>query len=80
MFDVAQAFDGTELRLSTLFLRQMLFDGQLDIKAGRFATGDDLFAGPTFVGDVNEALNPLMAVVQINVPGVTTIPGPGGGV
>jgi len=74
VFDVAQAFDGTELRLSTLFLRQMLFDRRLDIKAGRFATGNDFLAGPTFVALVNEALNPLMGVVQVNVPGVTTVP------
>jgi len=26
VFDVAQAFDGTEVRLYTLFLRQVLFD------------------------------------------------------
>ncbi|HSE45529.1 MAG TPA: carbohydrate porin [Gemmatimonadales bacterium] len=74
VFDVAQAFDGTEVRLYTLFLRQALFEGRLDVKAGRFATGDDFLVGPSFVGLVNEALNPRMTVVQINVPGVTTGP------
>jgi porin len=74
VFDVAEAFDGTEVRLYTLFLQQRLFDGRLDLKAGRFATGDDFLVGPSFVSLVNEALNPLMTVVQINVPGVTTMP------
>jgi porin len=74
VFDMAQMFDGADVRLYTLFLRQMLFDGRLDIKAGRFATGDDFLVGPSFVSVVNEALNPLMTVVQINVPGVTTVP------
>ena len=74
VFDVAQAFDGTEMRLYTLFLRQGLFDGRLDVKAGRFAPGDDFLVGPSFVSLVNEGLNPLMTLVQINVPGVTTGP------
>jgi carbohydrate-selective porin OprB len=44
-FDVAQAFDGTEVRLYTLFLRQVLFEGRLDVKAGRFATGTTFSSG-----------------------------------
>ena len=74
VFDVAQTFDGTEVRLYTLFLRQVLFERRLDVKAGRFATGDDFLVGPSFVGLVNEALKPRMTLVQINVPGVTTGP------
>ena len=74
VFDVAQAFDGSVVRLYTLFLRQVLVDGQLDVKAGRFATSDDFLVGPSFVSFVNEGLNPRMTLVQINVPGVTTGP------
>jgi porin len=73
-FQVAQYFEGDRLRLSTLFLRQTFFDGRLDLKAGRFATGDDFLTSPIGVSLVNEALNPILFAVQANVPGVTAYP------
>ncbi len=47
-FVVAQAFAGDRVRLYTLFLDQALFDGQLDIKVGRFAPGDDFLSWPQY--------------------------------
>jgi porin len=73
-FQVAQYFEGDQLRLYTLFLRQRLLDGRVDVKAGRFATGDDFLVTPLGVSLVNEALNPLVFAVQTNVPGVTAYP------
>jgi porin len=73
-FQVAQYFEGDQLRLYTLFLRQTLLEGRLDLKAGRFATGDDFLASPIGVSLVNEALNPVIFAVQANVPGVTAYP------
>ncbi len=73
-FQVAQYFEGDQLRLYTLFLRQTLFDGRLDLKAGRFATGDDFLVSPIGISLVNEALNPVIFAIQANVPGVTAYP------
>jgi porin len=73
-FQVAEYFEGDQLRLAALFLRQALFDGRLDIKAGRFATGDDFLAAPFGLNLVNEALNPILLAVQANVPGATAYP------
>ncbi len=74
--NVAQAFDGRQVRLSTLFLRQTFFDGRLDIKVGRFATSDDFLSGLTLLnlGVVNASMNPPLNAVQINVPSVTEGP------
>jgi porin len=73
-FQVAQYFEGDQIRLATLFLRQTFFEGRLDLKAGRFATGDDFLTSPAGVSLVNEALNPILFAVQANVPGVTAYP------
>ncbi len=75
---MAQYFEGNKVRLYTLFLRQTFFDGRLDLKAGRFATGDDFLTSPIGVSLVNEALNPVVFAVQANVPGVTAYPTPPG--
>jgi len=76
-FTVAQWFEGRELRLTDMFLQQSLFDGRLDLKAGRFSTGNDFLTSPIDVSFVNEALNPIILAVQKNVPGVTAEPRPG---
>jgi porin len=73
-FQVAQYYEGDQVRLYTLFLRQTLFDERLDLKAGRFATGDDFLSSPVSTSFVNEALNPILFAVQANVPGVTAYP------
>ena len=73
-FQVAQYFEGDRLRLASLFLRQTFLDGRLDLKAGRFATGDDFLTSPLGINLVNEALNPILFAVQANVPGVTAYP------
>jgi porin len=73
-FQVAQYFEGNRVRLYTLFLRQTFFDGRLDLKAGRFATGDDFLASPIGVSLVNDALNPVLFAIEANVPGVTAYP------
>jgi len=74
IFQVAQYFEGDKVRLVSLYLRQILFEGRLDLKAGRFATGDDFLTTPSGVSMVNEALNPILLAVQDNVPGVTAYP------
>jgi len=74
LFQVAQYFEGDKVRLASLYLRQTLFDGRLDLKAGRLATGDDFLTVPTGVNLVNEALSPILLAVQDNVPGVTAYP------
>ena len=73
-FQVAQYFEGDRLRLASFFLRQTFLDGRLDLKAGRFATGDDFLTSPLGINLVNEALNPILFAVQANVPGVTAYP------
>jgi porin len=73
-FTVAQYFEGQEVRLSNMYLRQSLSDGRVDLKAGRFSTGADFLTSPTDVSFVNEALNPILLAVQQNVPGVTAYP------
>jgi len=73
-FTVAQWFEGRELRLTDMFLQQSLLDGRLDLKAGRFSTGNDFLTSPIDVSFVNEALNPIILAVQKNVPGVTAEP------
>lgn len=72
-FTVAQYFEGSVVRLSTLYLEQSLFDGALDLKAGRISTGADFLSSPADLSMVNEALNPILAL-QTNVPGVTADP------
>ena len=57
-----------------MFLQQSLLDGRLDLKAGRFSTGNDFLASPIDLIFVNEALNPIILAVQTNVPGVTAEP------
>ena len=73
-FTVAQYFEGQEVRLSNMYLRQSLFDGRVDLKAGRFSTGADFLTSPIDTSFVNEALNPILLAVQQNVPGVTAYP------
>jgi porin len=73
-FQVAQYWEGNKLRLYTLFLSQTLFEERLDLKVGRFATGDDFLTSPVSASLVNEALNPILFAVQANVPGVTAYP------
>jgi len=73
-FTVAQYFEGQEVRLSNMYLQQSLFDGRVDLKAGRFSTGADFLTSPIDVSFVNEALNPILVAVQQNVPGVTAYP------
>jgi porin len=74
VFTVAQFFEGRQARLYTLFLQQSLLDGRLDIKVGRFGTGDNFLTSPIDVEVVNEALNPMVVGLQLNVPGVTAEP------
>ena len=73
-FTVAQAFEGRVVRLSNLYLQQSLFDGRLDVKAGRFATGADFLIAPVDVNLVNDMVNPFLDAVQKNVPGLTAPP------
>jgi porin len=82
IFTVAQASEGKVVRLSNLYLQLSLLDGRLDVKAGRFATGADSLTSPADVSLVNDALNPMLDVIQKNVPSVTAPPNTtwGGGV
>ena len=73
-FTVAQYFEGTQARLTNMYLKQSLFDGRVDVKGGRFSTGDDFLTSPIDFGFVNEALNPILLAVQQNVPSVTAYP------
>jgi porin len=75
IFTVAQYFEGDGIvRLTNMYLQQSLLDGRLDLKAGRFSTGADFFNPPIDLIFVNEALNPIIVAVQVNVPGVTADP------
>ncbi|HEV2055394.1 MAG TPA: carbohydrate porin [Methylomirabilota bacterium] len=74
VFDVAQYFEGRGVRLYTLFFQESLFDGRLDIKVGRFGTGDDFLTTPADLSLVNGALNPMILAIQANVPSVTDEP------
>ena len=74
IFTVAQYFEGSVVRLYNLYLQQSLWDGRLDVKAGRIATGSDFLSSPADLSMVNEALNPIVLAVQKNVPGVTADP------
>ena len=74
IFTVAQTFEGRIVRLSNLYLQQSLFDGRLDVKAGRFATGADFLGSPAELSLVNDTLNPILDAVQKNVPSVTAPP------
>jgi porin len=74
VFTVAQFFEGRQLRLYTLFLQQWLMDGRIDIKVGRFGTGDNFLTAPLGLSVVNEAVNPITVAVQQNVPGFTSDP------
>jgi porin len=73
-FTVAQYFEGNVVRLYNLYLEQSLFDGGLDLKAGRISTGADFLSSPADLNMVNEALNPIVLALQKNVPGVTADP------
>jgi porin len=73
-FNVAQYFAGDQVRLTDMYLLQSLFDGGIELKAGRFSTSSDFLASPLDVSFVNEAANPILTAVQINVPGVTDDP------
>jgi carbohydrate-selective porin OprB len=57
-----------------MFFQQSLFNGRLDMKVGRIATGDDFLTSPANVSLVNSALNPILLAVQANVPSVTDEP------
>ena len=74
IFTVAQTFEGRIVRLSNLYLQQSLFDGRLDVRAGRFATGADFLGSPAGLSLVNDTLNPILDAVQKNVPSVTAPP------
>jgi len=71
---VAQYFEGRRTRLYTMFFQQSFFNGHLDMKVGRIATGDDFLTSPANVSLVNSALNPILLAVQANVPSVTDEP------
>lgn len=73
-FVVAQDFEGNVVRLSNLYLQQALFDGRLDVKAGRFSTSSDFLTSPADLSLVNDVQNPGILAVQTNVPGVTADP------
>jgi porin len=73
-FTVAEYFEGRQVRLTNMYLQQSLFDGRVDVKAGRFSTGDDFLTSPIDFGFVNEALNPILLAAQQNVPSVTAYP------
>ncbi len=73
-FTVGQYFDGQRVRLANMYLEQSLFDGRLELKAGRFSTGADFLTSPIDFSFVNDALNPILFAVQENVPGVTADP------
>lgn len=64
-FKVAQYFAGDVVRLYNLYLQQSLFDGRLDLKAGRIATDADFALSPA---------DPITLAIQQNVPSVTTEP------
>jgi porin len=72
-FTVAQYFEGRQARLATMFLQQSLFGGRLELKVGRFGTGDNFFTWPLNTTLVNEAWTIGLAL-QYNVPTVTSDP------
>jgi porin len=74
VFIVAQFFEGRQARLYTLFVRQSLLDDRVDLKIGRFGTGDDFLGPPVGLSVVNEVLNPIVLALQQNVPGITADP------
>jgi porin len=57
-----------------MYFEQSLFDGRLSLKTGRFSTGAEFLTSPIDFSFVNEALNPILLAVQVNVPGVTADP------
>ena len=73
-FLVSQSFAGDRVRLYTLYLDQLLLDGRLDIKVGRFAPGDDFLSWPQYSFLVNIALDPAVYPTQVNVPAFTAGP------
>lgn len=74
IFTVAQYSEGSVVRLYNLYLQQSLWNGGLDVKAGRIATGSDFLSSPADLSMVNEVLNPIVLAVQKNVPSVTADP------
>jgi len=73
-FTVAQYFEGRQVRLANMYFEQSLFDGRLSLKTGRFSTGAESLTSPIDFSFVNEALNPILLAVRVNVPGVTADP------
>jgi porin len=57
IFTVSQIFSGDSVRLSGLSLEQSLFSGDLSIRAGRIATGDEFLTSPPYTHFVTTAIN-----------------------
>lgn len=71
---VSQIFAGDSVRLAGLSLEQSLFAGDLNIRAGRLATGDDFLTSPFYYHFVSSAMNGNPQSVPINIPSFTTYP------
>jgi porin len=71
---VSQTFNGDSVRLAGLSLEQSLFAGDLSIRAGRIATGDEFLTSPPFYHFVSSAINGNPQSVSINVPSFTSFP------
>lgn len=74
VFPPAQTFTGRSVRLSKLYLQQILFDETLTLKIGRLATEDDFLSSPLYWNYVSGAINGVPFGIPDSTPGFSTSP------
>lgn len=65
-FTVQQIYGGQTAMFYSLAFRQLLFDGKVDIKIGRFATGDDFASSPVYWLYMNNGIDGNPQALPVN--------------
>jgi porin len=74
VFNVAQVCCGATYRLVDLYYEQALAEDRVNVRAGRFAAGDEFLASPLYGLFVSSGINGNPSGVALNAPGMTTYP------
>jgi porin len=73
-FNVAQVCCGATYRFVDLYLEQPVIKDHLNIRAGRFATGEEFLASPLYFFYVQNGIDGNPQSIFRNAPGMTTYP------
>ena len=73
-FNTSTIFSSETVQLYAIALEQSLFDDPLDIRMGRFGTGDDFLASALHAIFVSGAFSANQSSVPLNIPSFSSYP------